>query len=172
MKADGLAKLYDQLTIEERFRLRIRALARRDKVDCERLDRACPDRGYRAYCDRVDTSGELVLLTLIELMPKLAKLRMLDALLPLVEHMEAAARDAATGAYLDGLEVGWRASGRKGTPPEVSDAELDAAAARSYRLGTYFSGVLDALGADGWELVAIDNAGQGESVYLFKRQKP
>jgi hypothetical protein len=30
MKADGLAKLYDQLTIEERFRLRIRALARRD----------------------------------------------------------------------------------------------------------------------------------------------
>ena len=31
--------------------------------------------------------------------------------------------------------------------------------------------LLDALGADGWELVAVDNAGPGESVYLFKRRK-
>ena len=44
MKGGGLSKLYDTLTVEERFRLRIRALARRDLVDCERLDRACPDR--------------------------------------------------------------------------------------------------------------------------------
>ena len=56
MKGGGLSKLYDTLTIEERFRLRIRALARRDFVDCGRLDRACPDRQYRAYCARLDAS--------------------------------------------------------------------------------------------------------------------
>jgi hypothetical protein len=35
VKADGLAKLYDQLTLDERFRLRVRALARRDLADGE-----------------------------------------------------------------------------------------------------------------------------------------
>ena len=148
MKTDGLAKLYDQLTLEERFRLRIRALARGDKADCERLDRACPDREYRAYCDRVDTSGELVLLTLIELMPQLAKLRMLGALGPLVEYLEAAARDAAIGGYLEGLEAGWRSAGKRGDPPDVTDAELSAAAGRSYRQGRYFSDVLESLATD------------------------
>ena len=148
MKADGLAKLYDQLTLEERFRLRIRALARGDKADCERLDRACSDREYRRYCDRVETSGELVLCTMIELLPKPAKLRMLDALGPLVGYLEAAARDAAIGGYLDGLEAGWRAAGGRGDLREVADAELDAAAERAYSAGTYFSDVLDRLAAD------------------------
>src|SRR5438067_3348307 len=61
MKGHGLSKLYDTLTLDERFRLRIRALARRDWADGERLDRACLSSQYRAYCDRLEASDVLTL---------------------------------------------------------------------------------------------------------------
>ncbi len=48
MKADGLAKLYDTLSLDERVRLRLHAFARRDRADWERLDRTCPPTQLRA----------------------------------------------------------------------------------------------------------------------------
>jgi hypothetical protein len=74
--------------VEERFRLRIRALARGDQTDCERLDRACPSLQYRDYRDRVECSDVLTLCVMVELLPKLAKLRMLGAVQPMVAYLE------------------------------------------------------------------------------------
>ena len=148
MKGDGLAKLYDTLTFDERFRLRVQAFARRDMADCKRLDRTCPIGQYDAYCARLDVSDVLVLCTLAELLPNLAKLQMLGAFRPLVEHLEGAGRDAAWLAYLDGLAAGWKAAGKRGKPPDVSDDDLTAVADRRYGVGTRFSELLDALAAE------------------------
>lgn len=148
MKGGGLGKLYDQLTIEERFRLRLRALARGDHADCQRLDRTCSGLQYRAYCDRLEASEVLTLCTMVELLPKLAKLRMVGAVRPMVAYLEAAAEDGAAMGYLDGYAAGWRAAGKRGDPPSVPEDELTAAAARAYRLGARFSEVLDGLAGD------------------------
>jgi hypothetical protein len=148
MKSDGLSKFYDRLPVEERFRLRIRALARRDRADCERLDRACPSSQYRAYCDRLEASDVLTLCAMVELLPKLAKLRIVGAVRPLVAYLEAAAEDGAAIGYVDGFAAGWRAAGKRGDPPSVSDDELSAAAGRAYRLGARFSELLDGLAAE------------------------
>ena len=45
----GLGHLYDRLSPEERFRLKILALARGDKEESERLTATCPRRGYTMY---------------------------------------------------------------------------------------------------------------------------
>ena len=148
MKSDGLAKLYDQLTLEERFRLRVQALARGDRADCDRLDRVCPGVDYSAYCARLEASDVLTLCAMAELLPKLAKLQMVAAFRPLVAYLEGAAGDAAWMGYLDGYAAGWKAAGKRGEPPEVSDDELTAAAGRAYRLGARFSEALDGLASD------------------------
>ena len=148
MKSDGLAKLYDQLTLDERFRLRVQALARGDRADCDRLDRACPSSQYGAYCARLEASDVLTLCTMAELLPKLAKLQMVGAFRSLVAYLEGAARDAAWMGYLDGYAAGWKAAGKRGEPPEVSDDELTAAAGRAYRMGARFSAALDTLALD------------------------
>ena len=148
MKSDGLAKLYDQLTLDERFRLRVQALARGDRADCDRLDRACPARDYSAYCARLEALDVLTLCAMAELLPKLAKLQMVGAFRPLVAYLEGAAGDAAWMSYLDGYAAGWKAAGKRGAPPEVSDDELTAVAGRAYSLGSRFSEALDGLASD------------------------
>ena len=73
-------------------------------VDCRRLDRSCPGLQFRDYCDRLEASDVLTLCTLAELLPKLAKLRMLGALRPLVRGwMLAANGDAMGGIYTANL---------------------------------------------------------------------
>jgi hypothetical protein len=143
MKAAGFTKLYDTLTLDERFRLRIRALGRGDQADWERLDRSCPLNESRDYCARLDASDVLTLCTLVELLPILAKLDMVAAFGPLVEYLEGAARDSASMAFLDGYAAGWKAADKRGKPPAVSDDELTAAADRACRVGAKFSEALE-----------------------------
>jgi hypothetical protein len=141
----GLSKLYDTLTLDERFRLRVQAWARGDKADMERLDRATVGHQYTAYCSRLEAAGVLTLGVLLELLPKLAKLRMVEAIRPLVAYAEAAAEDAAMTGYLDGYTAAWRAAGKRSEPPDVSDSKLTAAAGRASHLGNHFSEALDRL---------------------------
>jgi hypothetical protein len=148
MKGDGLSKLYDRLTVTELVRLRLAALSRGDLADCDRLDRACSFEDYGAYCARLDASDTLTLCTMVELLPKLAKLQMVGALRPLVAYLEAAGEEAAWVGYLDGYAAGWKAAGKRGNPPKVGDASLTRASARAYRLGTTFSDALDRLSAE------------------------
>ncbi len=147
MKADGLAKHYDALSLDERVRLRLHAFARRDRADWERLDRACPPVQISGYCERLDASDVLTLCALVDLLPKLAKLQMVGAMRPIVEYVEGAARDAAWLAYLDGYHAGWQAAGKRGEPPDVSDDELTAVAERRAPFGDHFSEALDTLAA-------------------------
>ena len=145
MKADGVAKLYDALTLDERVRLRLHAFARRDRADWERLDRTCPPVQRGAYCARLDASDVLTLCALVDLLPKLAKLQMVGAMRPLVEHLQGATRDAAWMAYLDGYHAAWRSAGTQGEPPDVADEALASAAERRGAVGDVFMKALDAL---------------------------
>ncbi len=143
VKGDGLAKLYDTLSLEERFKLRVRAMARGDTVDIDRLDRACPHEQYVGYCNRLDASDALTLMILVDLLPKLAKLDMLDVFREVVPYLLGRADDAAWMSYLDGYHAGWRAAGKRGEPPEMDDDELTAAIERNARLGRTIPTVLD-----------------------------
>jgi hypothetical protein len=167
MKSDGLAKLYDTLTVDERFRLRLQAFARRDMVECERLDRACPSYHHPAYCARIDASDVLTLCTLTELLPKLAKLRMIRAIRPGMAFVEAAGEQAGWMGYLDGYEAGWRAAEGVGDPPPISDDELIAASERAYRLGERFSSLLDKIAAD----VAASARNPRDALAAFAQQR-
>ena len=64
MKRNGLSKLYDRFTPEERFRLVIEAQARGDEEDVRRLVRTCPRHAYTmtdaAYSDRLLAVNSLV----------------------------------------------------------------------------------------------------------------
>ena len=46
MRREGLAKFYDRLTPEERFRLLIEALVRGDEGEWRNLEKSCPKRIY------------------------------------------------------------------------------------------------------------------------------
>ena len=46
MRHNGLGKLYDRLTPEERFRLGVLAMARGDLEESELLTRTCPRHNY------------------------------------------------------------------------------------------------------------------------------
>jgi hypothetical protein len=73
MKKDDLAKFYEYLTPEERFRLFIEAMAREDAGECRNLDNSCPREVYEmndlAYQDRVKASEEIALLACLDLAP-------------------------------------------------------------------------------------------------------
>ena len=148
MKADGLAKLYDKLSLDELFRLRLAAMARGDHDDCDRLDRACLLGEYGAYRERLAAAEVLTLCTMVELGQKLAKLQMLDAVRPVVELLEGAASDAAWMGYLDGRADGWKAAGKRGEPPAVSDVKLTEASERAYGRGNRLSGMLERASVD------------------------
>ena len=142
MKGDGLSKLYDTLRIDEQVRLRLAAWARRDRLDCDRLDRACPTIQYDDYCALLEWSDVLVLSTLAELLPLLAKLQMTAAFRPAMEYVAEAADEGAGFGYFKGYAAGWKAAGKRGDPPEIDDEALPRAPESIRRLLT---GVADEL---------------------------
>src|SRR3712207_3016519 len=112
-------------------------------------------RQYGAYCARLEASDTLTLSVMADLLPKLAKLQMVEAVTPMVEYLEGAATDAAWLGYLDGYAAGWKAAGKRGEPPEVPDKTLTAASRRAYRSENRFSHLLD--------LLATELAGQART---------
>ena len=132
-----MQKLYDQFTPDERFRLAVQALAREDRAEVDRLGRACPWTTHSTYAERLEASEYLTLAVMLELLPKLAKLRMIEAFRLFGAYLENLAENAVTMAYLDGFEAGaraaWARGGRTGRMPKIraDEAELGAAAERA-----------------------------------------
>jgi hypothetical protein len=78
-----LRSRYGSLAPDERFRAALEAAARDDLGEREALVATCPEKTYRmpdvAFLDRVDASRDLAFAVAIELGPRLAEARMLDA---------------------------------------------------------------------------------------------
>ena len=110
MRRDGLAKLYDRLTPEERFRLYIEAIARGDEEEWRNLEKSCPRLVYemndQAYEDRVRASEEVTLAVCLDLAPRVAKLKMLMAFSDALPGLQNICLCEAHMAYLRGYAAG------------------------------------------------------------------
>jgi hypothetical protein len=135
MKHNGLGKLYDRLTPEERFRLDVEAMARGDVEESRHLTDTCPRRSYTMH--EVGFSGrwhgalELMLMTLLDLRQRMDKVQMIDAFRTALPYMDALYQNDTHRAYFDGHISGsrhaWRAAGKSGEPPgwEEDDEEAE-----------------------------------------------
>ena len=142
MRKDGLGKLYDRLTPEERFRLVMEAEIRGDESESRRLVDSAPRYTYTqadpAYTRRVKASHDVTWAICLDLLPRLARMqivRTFSEALPLTYNV---CENEAIGAYLDGHKVGsrraWEAAGKTGDPPgwgeedeEEEDPEIEQA---------------------------------------------
>ena len=132
---NGLGKLYDRLTPEERFRLDVLATARGDKEESEHLTSTCPRRSYTmnevGFTGRWRGATEITLLTLLDLRSRMDKVQMIDAFRVTFPYLSAVWNEDAHEAYLDGHRSGsshaWGKAGKEGEPPgwERDDEEAE-----------------------------------------------
>jgi hypothetical protein len=84
VRSNRLDRYYDLFDPVERFGLAVAAQARDDESELERLYRTCPRRRYclpdPAFADRFEFAREVVIVAMVDLLPVLAKLRVLEAL--------------------------------------------------------------------------------------------
>src|SRR5215218_1879784 len=131
----GLGRLYDRLTPEERFRLKVLALARGDEEESERLTATCPRRDYTMYdwgfVGRWEAAQELALLAYVDVVRRLDKINTIGAFRGLFPYLSTIWEDDVHEAYFDGHKAGsrhaWTRSGKRGEPPgwEADDEEAE-----------------------------------------------
>ena len=132
----GLGRLYDKLSLEERFRLDVLAMARGEEEESERLTATCPRRGYTmndwGFVGRWVAARELALLAYVDVVRRLDKIDTIAASRGLFPNLSTIWQYDAHVAYLDGHEAGsrhaWNRSGRAGEPPgwEADEEERNA----------------------------------------------
>jgi hypothetical protein len=75
-------KHYETLSGPERFQLLIEAMARRDDVECDRLEDSCPKRVYRCddadFRDRVRRAYSITVSVCLNMRAGLARIRMAE----------------------------------------------------------------------------------------------
>jgi hypothetical protein len=138
-KRNGLEKLYDRLTPEERFKLDVEAMARGDDEESENLTSTCPTRAYTmnelGFSGRWHGAVELTLVTLLDLRARMDKVQMIDAFRVAFPYMRTLWENDTHKAYFDGHSSGsrhaWRMAGKSGEPPgwesddEVAESNAD-----------------------------------------------
>jgi hypothetical protein len=130
----GLGRLYDRLTPEERFRLKVLALARGDEEESERLTATCPRRDYTMYdwgfVGRWEAAQELTLLAYVDVVKRLDKIKMIGAFRGMFRYLSSIWQDDVHEAYFDGHMAGsrhtWKWSGKTGEPPDWEADEEEA----------------------------------------------
>jgi hypothetical protein len=131
MRRNGLGKLYDRLTPEERFRLDVLAMARGDAEESELLTNTCPKRDYVmndwGFVGRWEAARVLAMLAYMDLAKCLDKIQMIEALRVAFPYLRTVWEDDTFWAYFDGHEAGsrhaWGKAGNKGDPPGYEDDE-------------------------------------------------
>jgi hypothetical protein len=127
MRNDKLGKFYDRFDPDERLRLVLKAAARGDEEDIERLRDTCPRETYTAndiaFSGRIRGSWKMTMMLCQLLTPSLTKLRTLAAFREALSHTFDHCINEARLAYLKGHEMGvsrgWEAAGKKGDPPPI-----------------------------------------------------
>lgn len=133
MKRNGLGKLYDRLTPEERFRLDVEAMARSDEAESRKLVDTCPRKNYSAsdwgFSGRWQVTIELTLFVSLDLSQHLSRLKMLDALREALPTLRTVFENEAAMTYMRGYEAGsrhaWKAASMEGDPPGWEPLEND-----------------------------------------------
>jgi hypothetical protein len=157
-KSNGVGKLYDRLTPEERFRLDVEAMARGDEEESELLTSTCPRGTYTmtdvGFSGRWDGAIALTMAALMDLRQTTAKLRMIDAFRAVLPYSEQLAQNSAAEAYLSGA--------RKGAATRRMDKDLERIEARIKEDGHFIPELLERfereLAAEGravWEAYSL-----------------
>jgi hypothetical protein len=131
MKRNGLGKLYDRLTPEERFRLDVLAMARGDAEESELLTNTCPKRDYVmndwGFVGRWEAARVLAMVAYMELAKCLDKIQMIEAFRVAFPYLRTVWEDDTFWAYFDGHEAGsrhaWHKAGKEGDPPGYEEDE-------------------------------------------------
>src|SRR5215218_3259482 len=118
----GLGGLYDRLSPEERFRLKVLALARGDEEESERLTATCPRCDYPMYdwgfFRRWEAARELAMLAYMDVARRLDKIKMIGAFRGLFPYLGTIWQDDVDEAYFAGHMAGsrhaWNCSGEEG----------------------------------------------------------
>ncbi len=129
---NGLGKLYDRLTPEERFKLDVEATARGDEAESKRLVDTCPRREYlqneAAFTERWRTAITLTQTVGLDLAQHLARLAVVEAVKETVPYFRTVFINEAHRGYMDGHEAGsryaWSRAGMAGDPPGCKFEEL------------------------------------------------
>ena len=141
---NGLGKLYDRLTPEERFRLDVDAMARGDEEESRRLTDTCPRRSYTmnevGFSGRWHGALEFVLMTLLDVRQRMDKVQMIDAFRVALPYMDTLYQNDTHHAYFDGHIAGskhaWRKAGKSGEPPGWEEDEEEAERNRDSTIDT------------------------------------
>ena len=147
MRKDGLGKLYDRLTPEERFRLVIEAEVRGDKGEFGRLVQSAPrytcTMADPAYTRLLRASRDVTWAVCLDLYPRLGQVRIVRSFSEALPLTYNACEGEAHLAYLDGRETGaregWRAAGKEGNPPEPDEDDPETEVALE-RIGSRIQG--------------------------------
>ena len=79
----GLGRLYDKLSLEERFRLDVLALARGEEEESERFTATCPRRAYTMndweFVGRWEAARELAMFAYVDVLRRLDKINTIVA---------------------------------------------------------------------------------------------
>lgn len=130
---NGLGRLYDRLTPDERFRLDMEAMARGDEVEARRLVESCPKRTYTqnddAFVRRCEAAKDITLCLCIDLLGRLGRLQTVKALREVLPYGRTVFTSEIHTAYLQGHEAGsryaWVRAGKEGDPPGWMFRELE-----------------------------------------------
>jgi hypothetical protein len=131
MKRNSLHRHYNRLTLEERFRLDVLAMARGDQRESEKLTNTCPKRDYImndwGFVGRWEAARELAMLTYMDFSKCLDKIQMIEAFRVAFPYFRTVWENDTFFAYFDGHEAGshhaWRKAGKEGDPPGYEDDE-------------------------------------------------
>jgi hypothetical protein len=106
------ARDYETLTAHERFQLLIEAMARKDEVECKRLEDSCPTNIYRCedadFRARVRRAYNITVTVCLNMRQGIARIRMAQVLKKTSRHFAHPVAKFAMAAYLCG-----RAHGRE-----------------------------------------------------------
>jgi len=130
-----LGRLYDRLSPEERFRLKVLALAREDEEESERLTDTCPRRDYTmndwGFVGRWEAARDLSMLAYVDVVRRVDKIRVIATFRGLFRYLSTIWQDDVHGAYFDGHMAGsrhaWNWSCKTGEPPgwEADEEEAE-----------------------------------------------
>ena len=112
----GLGRLYDRLSSDERFRLKVLALARGDEEESERLTATCPHRGYTmndwGFVGRWEAARELAMFAYMDVVRRVDKIKMIGAFRGVFPYLSTIWQDDVHEAYFTAT---WRGAAMRGT---------------------------------------------------------
>jgi len=119
------ARVYPSIPPQERFQLVIKAVAKGDEEEADRLAESCPRKNYRmrdaSFIARVEAANTLTLGFALEMAERHGRLEMVKALEEFADYLLDKLTFQAVLDMESAYQLGWRHAGGKGEPPGIAE---------------------------------------------------